>query len=82
MLDKYSSAKCQNSMDCTLVMESNACAVVCNVPLPTVMASSYQDNLASAAKSNCASCPPQATVLCERMVAACLNGKCVAVNPS
>jgi hypothetical protein len=82
LLDKYGSTKCQNSLDCTLVTEINACTTTCNVPLPTSYATSYRDNLASSAKSNCASCPPQDPFTCERMVASCLNGKCVAVNPS
>jgi hypothetical protein len=80
--DKYASTKCQNSTECTLVSETNACTAVCFVPLPTATASNYLDNLASSAKSNCASCPPPPMLLCPNMVPACLNGKCVAVNPS
>ncbi len=82
ILDKYSTDKCQNSQDCSLVLESNACTTVCNVPVPKSYANSYSDNLTSFAKSNCAACPTQPTVMCERMVASCLNNKCVAVNPS
>jgi hypothetical protein len=82
LLDKYGSTKCQNSLDCTLVTETNACTTACNVPLPTTMVSNYQDNLASSAKTNCATCPPQDPFMCERMVATCVNGKCMAVNPS
>lgn len=82
LLDKYGSTKCQNSLECTLVLESNACTTVCNVPLPTSTVRNYQDNLTSSAKTNCGNCPTQPPVMCERMVATCLNGKCAAVNPS
>jgi len=82
MLEKYSSTKCQNSSDCTLLLESNACVVACNVALPSQIANSYQSNLASMAASGCATCPTPPPAQCEQMVPACMNGKCVAANPS
>jgi hypothetical protein len=81
LLDKYGSTKCQNSSDCVLLLESNACGVFCNVALPSTMTNSYQSNLASAA-TGCATCPTPAPALCELMVPACVNQKCVAANPS
>jgi len=44
MLDKYGSVGCMNSSDCTLVLESNACAAVCNVPIPSSMVDTLQPN--------------------------------------
>ena len=82
MLDKVGTLKCQNSTDCTLLLENNACEVVCNVAVPATGADSFQSNLSSMATQNCAACPAPASVQCERMVAACMNGKCVAANPS
>jgi hypothetical protein len=80
LLDKYGSVGCKNSSDCTLVVESNACAYVCNVPLPITTASSFAPNLSGSAVSYCANCSPPATVVCDPMAPACLNGKCVAVS--
>lgn len=79
LFDKYGSAGCKNSTDCTLVLESNACAFVCNVPLPTTMASQFGPNLNSSAAAYCATCSPPAAVSCEFMFSACVNGKCVAL---
>ena len=81
LLDKYQSSKCKNSSDCTLVLESNPCASVCNVPLPSGLGTSYQSNLAQTAATGCASCPAPPAILCEQMVPACVNEKCVAANP-
>jgi len=81
MLDKYGSVGCQNSSDCTLVLESNACAAVCNVPVPNSMVETLQSNLRSSAATYCGGCPTPAPVLCERMVPACVNGRCAAANP-
>ena len=80
MFDKYTSSGCKNSSDCTLVLESNACAQVCNVALPTIMASSFPSNLRSVAATDCATCPVQAPITCDAMTPACVNGKCVAVS--
>jgi hypothetical protein len=80
MIDKYGSAGCKNSSDCTLVLESNACAYVCNVPLPISTASNFAPNLSGTAVSYCANCSPPAPVVCDSMAPACLNGKCVAVS--
>jgi hypothetical protein len=82
LLDKYSSSTCKNSTDCNLVFESNACTAICNVPLPTGLVNSYQTNLESTAKNACATCPTPAPAQCELLLPACMNGKCVAANPS
>lgn len=82
MLDKVGTVKCQNSTDCVLLEENNACGVVCNVALPSSTADSFQSNLSSQATQDCATCPTPASVQCERMVPACMNGRCVAANPS
>jgi hypothetical protein len=80
MLDKYGSVGCKNSLDCTLVVENNACAYACNVPLPIATASNFAPNLSGSAVTYCANCPPPTAVVCDAMVAACVNGKCVAVS--
>ena len=82
LLDKVGTVKCQNSTDCVLIQENNACGVVCNVALPSSAADSFPSNLSSQATQYCAACPKPAAVQCERMVPACMNGKCVAANPS
>lgn len=82
MLTKYSSGGCKNSSDCVLVSENNLCAWNCNIPLPSTMSSSFVSNLSSAAQSECATCPTPAAPSCERMIPACVDGKCVAANPS
>jgi hypothetical protein len=82
MIDKYSYNGCKNSSDCVLVPENNLCAWNCDIPLPSTMSSSFVSNLTQTAQSSCATCPTPAPVLCEQMVAACVNGKCVAANPS
>jgi hypothetical protein len=81
MLTKYSSSGCRNSSECVLVTENNLCAWNCNIPLPSVMSSSFVDNLSSAALSGCATCAAPAVPACERMIPACVNGTCVAANP-
>jgi hypothetical protein len=80
VFDKYGSLGCKNSSDCTLVLESNSCAYVCNVPLPIAMASAFAPNLSSSANTYCANCSPPAPVVCDSMAPACLNGKCVGVS--
>jgi hypothetical protein len=80
MLDKYGSVGCKNSSDCTLVVESNACAYVCNVALPIATASDFTPNLSGSAATYCANCSPPAPVVCDPMAPACVNGKCVAVS--
>jgi len=82
MLTKYSSLGCKNSSDCVLVAENNLCVWNCNIPLPSTMSSSFVSNLSSAAQSGCATCPTPAAPSCEQMVPACVNGKCIAANPS
>ena len=81
MLDKYGSVGCKNSSDCTLVLEDNACAAVCNVPVPSSMVDTLQSNLRSSAATFCGGCPTPTAAPCERMVPACMNGRCVAANP-
>ena len=81
MLDKYGSVGCKNSSDCMLVLEFNACAAVCNVPVPSSMVDTLQSNLRSSAATYCGGCPAPTSVLCEHMVPACMNGRCVAANP-
>ena len=79
MVDKYGSSGCKNSSDCVIVAENNLCAQTCGVPLPGTMSASFQMNLDSNAKTNCATCPTGDLVVCAQ-VPACVNGKCVAVN--
>jgi hypothetical protein len=81
MIDKYSSSGCKNSSDCVLVPENNLCVWNCDIPLPSSMSSSFLSNLTQNAQTFCATCPTPPTALCEQMIAACVNGKCVAVNP-
>ena len=82
MLTKYSSSGCKNSTDCVLVTEHNLCVWNCNVPLPSVMSSSFVSNLSSNAQSYCATCSTPAAPSCEQLIPACVNGNCVAANPS
>lgn len=82
LLDRYASVQCQDSDDCTVVLEDNACGTYCSVPITKDLADSYQANLLLIAGSRCATCPVGPLTLCERMAAACLNGKCIAVDPS
>jgi hypothetical protein len=79
LLDKYQPTKCKNSSDCTLVLESNACVSICNVPIPTGLSSSYQSNLADAA-SACATCPTLPPIVCAVMLPACVNEKCASAE--
>jgi hypothetical protein len=79
LLDKYTSSGCSNSSGCTLVFEHNACHVACNVALPVVSAVSFTSNL-DARGPNCATCPAPAELDCAAEVAACVNGRCVAVD--
>jgi len=81
LLDKVGTVKCQNSTDCVLLQENNACGIVCNVAVPSSTADSFQSNLSSQATQACATCPKPVAVQCERMVPACMNGKCVPANP-
>jgi hypothetical protein len=37
--------------------------------------------LRSSAATYCGGCPAPTSVLCEHMVPACMNGRCVAANP-
>jgi hypothetical protein len=82
MIEKYSSVTCSNSSECVIVAESNACAWTCGYPIATSMADSLKSNLDSIATQSCATCPAPTPVLCELMVPACFNGKCVAADPS
>jgi hypothetical protein len=75
MLEKYSYNGCSNSSDCTLVVEDNACAFACNIPLPTSTARYFTDN----PTIMCSTCPAPTRVPCENQVPACVNKKCVAV---
>ena len=79
LLDKYGSSGCSNSTDCTLVSEDNACSVACNVALPLSSAHNYLPNLDSLA-TGCATCEPPGEVDCNAQAAACVNGRCVAVD--
>ena len=81
LVTKYGSVGCNNSADCTLLLEDNACAYTCNVPLPVEMTNNFLSNLKSSAAS-CSSCPVPVRVTCESKVAACLNGMCVVADPS
>ena len=80
MMDKYGSSGCKNSTECVIIPENNSCTWTCGIATPSSMSSSFQSNLDSSAKSYCASCKPPPAVLCELMVPACVNSKCVAVN--
>lgn len=81
MFEKYSSSGCRNSPDCTLVLESNACAYVCNVPLPKALSSSFTSGLQQLGATNCATCSAPTKTTCESLIPACLNGKCVGASP-
>lgn len=73
------SAGCSTSPDCTIVAENNACASTCGMPIPKAAAENLERNLNET--SLCSNCPLPPQVLCERMVPACVNGKCVAAEP-
>jgi hypothetical protein len=79
LFDKYASVGCKNSKDCTLVLENNACAFVCSVPLPITTASNFPPNMAGMATGFCATCPSPARITCDPMTPSCVNGSCVAV---
>ena len=80
MIDKYGSSGCKNSTECVIIPENNLCTSTCGIATPSSMSSSLQSNLDSSAKSYCTSCKPPPVVVCELMVPACVNAKCVAVN--
>ena len=82
MLEKYSSSGCKNSSDCVLMPENNLCVWNCDIPLPSNMSASFVSNLTQSAQSSCSTCPTPTAPQCEQMIAACVNGKCVAVSPS
>jgi hypothetical protein len=82
LIEKYGYSGCKNSSECIIVRENNQCVAGCGIPLPTAMSASAQSNLDSMASSYCSTCSPPDPVLCEVMAPACVNGKCVAVNPS
>jgi cysteine-rich repeat protein len=82
MLTKYSSSVCQNSSECVLVSENNLCVWNCDISLLSTTSSSFVSNLSSNAQSLCATCSTPATPSCEQLIPACVNGSCVAVNPS
>jgi len=77
LLDKYGSLGCANSSECTVVGPVvDACAFSCPIVLPTVAASSYDDNL-NAAAEGCATCDVPLPIPCPMPgPAACVNGKC------
>jgi len=79
LLDKYGGSGCKNSAECTLLKEDNACGHACNIPLPTSTAHNLLPNLDSAAQS-CSTCAPPIQVDCDRAIAACVNGKCIAAD--
>ncbi len=79
LLEKYGSSGCSNSSDCTLVSEYNACNVACAVALPVPTAVNFTSNLDALGK-DCATCPAPAEIDCEAQVAACVNGRCVALD--
>jgi len=62
------------------VIEDNICAFACNIPLPTLFVSSFVSNLKSSAPAGCATCPAPMRAACDLEAAACVNGKCVAVE--
>jgi hypothetical protein len=79
--EKFGSISCKNASDCSLQLVNNACMVACNVPVGSSMATSFQDNLKSAT-AGCTVCPAPTTPVCASKVAACVNEKCVAADPS
>ena len=81
LLDKYGSVGCENSTDCTLEVEDNACAYSCNTALPSSMTNNFLSNLKNSA-TGCVNCPAPVRVTCDGLVAECVNGKCTAVNAS
>jgi hypothetical protein len=82
MLDQYGSLRCSSDSDCLVVVVNTLCGVSCADPLPITMSVSFVSDLTSTANSYCASCATPDPVYCERMVPACQNGKCVAVDPT
>lgn len=81
MLDKYASVGCVNSSECVIVAEHNSCVWSCGYALPSTTAANLESNLTNVAESYCASCPAPDPVFCEVMAPACVNGRCVAVDP-
>jgi hypothetical protein len=79
LLDKYRASGCQNSADCALVLEDDACAYGCNVALPSSTSGYLVPNLNEAA-SRCSSCEPPARQTCENQLPSCVNGQCVGVK--
>ena len=77
LLQKYQSTSCQNSTDCALALEDDACAYSCNIPLPSSTLASFTQNLENAA-SGCTSCAPPDRAQCDAQVPACVNGRCAA----
>ncbi len=82
LIEKYSSVKCNNSAECEIVTENNACAWTCGNPIAITMVNNLKSNLDSNAAQQCASCAAPPPVMCEKMVPACFNGKCVAASPN
>jgi len=81
LLEKYNSTPCHTDTDCTLVDEDNACVSRCGVAFPTILANSAMSNLDSAAKMDCAGCPPPLKPPCILQIAVCSNGQCTTALP-
>ncbi|HKO51912.1 MAG TPA: hypothetical protein VJV79_29590 [Polyangiaceae bacterium] len=79
LYEKYSSSGCKNSAECELAIEDNACSRSCPLVLPAQSVDNYLSNLNNAA-SGCATCAEQPQPKCISVVAACVNGKCLAVD--
>ena len=80
LLSKYGSTGCQNSVDCTLAVEDNACASTCGVVLPASTVASFENNMTNAANA-CSACSPTPPPQCPAQVPTCVNGQCQAVLP-
>jgi hypothetical protein len=65
------------SIECTLVLEDNACAYTCNVGVPLAKASEFVGTLNSLAAEQCDTCSPLDRPPCVTEMAYCFGGGCV-----
>jgi len=79
LVDKYGSITCNSSAECALVQEDNLYQFACPIALPSSTTESFKSNIQQAEVS-CSSCrlTDRAPILCETVIAACVNGRCTA----
>jgi hypothetical protein len=81
LIQKYATAGCKTSADCTVVYEFNRCVASCGTAFPATLAASAEQNLRSFADGNCATCPPVVPPPCPAPFVYCIQNACVLGGP-